>query len=80
MLFHFSPQVFFELITGYWKVIVLITIGYILHFLPRSIDQAAEQLTIRLPLAGKALLLLFVIVLCIQTKSATIQPFIYFQF
>jgi alginate O-acetyltransferase complex protein AlgI len=43
-------------------------------------DVAAERWTTRLPLAGKAFMLLVVIILCIQTKSASIQPFIYFQF
>ncbi len=80
ILFHFSPQVFFEFIIGYWKVLVLITLGYGLHFIPHSIDQAAERWTIQLPLAGKAGVLLLIIIMCIQTKSAAIQPFIYFQF
>jgi len=80
ILFHFSPQVLVEFIRGYWTELVLILLGYVLHFLPRSFDRAAEQWTIRLPLVGKALLLLAVIFISIQTKSADIQPFIYFQF
>ncbi len=80
ILFHFSPQVFFEFIIGYWKVLALIILGYVLHFIPHSIDQAAERWTIQLPLAGKTAMLLFIIIICIQTKSASIQPFIYFQF
>ncbi len=80
ILFHFSPQVFIEFITGYWTVFTLMIIGYLLHFLPHSVDLAVERWTTQLPLVGKALLLLVVVVLCIQTKSATIQPFIYFQF
>ncbi len=77
---HFSPQIFFEFIRGYPFVLLLILTGYVMHFLPHSMDQAAERWTIRLPLAGKAALLVTVIFLCIQTKSASIQPFIYFQF
>jgi D-alanyl-lipoteichoic acid acyltransferase DltB (MBOAT superfamily) len=80
ILFHFSPLVFFEVISGYWKVIALIALGYVLHFIPRSMDLAAEQWTTRLPLAGKAVMLLLIIIVCIQTRSASIQPFIYFQF
>ena len=80
ILFHFSPQVLVEFIRGYWTELVLILLGYVLHFLPCSFDRAAEQWTIRLPLVGKALLLLAVIFISIQTKSADIQPFIYFQF
>ncbi len=80
MLFHFSPQIFIEFISGYWTVLALIVLGYTLHALPHSIDVAAERWTTRLPLAGKAIMLLVVIILSIQTKSASIQPFIYFQF
>lgn len=35
---------------------------------------------IRLPLVGKAVLLVALIYLVIQMKSADVQPFIYFQF
>ncbi len=80
ILFHFSPQVLFEFISGYWTVLVFITSGYVLHFIPHSVDQAAERWTTQLPLAGKAFMLLAIIMICIQTKSASIQPFIYFQF
>ncbi len=80
IFYHFSPAIFFEFVSGYWSVCVLLVAGYALHFLPKSIDQAAEQWTIRLPLIGKAALMLVVIILCMQIKSASIQPFIYFQF
>jgi hypothetical protein len=80
ILFHFSPQVLFEFVRGYWTVLAFITLGYVLHFLPHSVDQAAERWTTQLPLAGKAFMLLAIIIICIQTKSASIQPFIYFQF
>jgi len=77
---NFSPQLFFEFIAGYRTTLVMILIGYALHFIPDSMDLAAERWTIGLPLAGKATLILIVIILCIQTKSAPVQPFIYFQF
>jgi alginate O-acetyltransferase complex protein AlgI len=80
IIYHFSPQIFFEFIQGYWTTLALLALGYILHFTPHSFDLAAERWTIQLPLAGKAALVLTVIVLCIQMKSASIQPFIYFQF
>ena len=80
IVYHFTPTIFFDFIAGYWRVCSLILLGYFLHFLPKSIDLTAERWTIQLPLAGKAALVLVVIVLCIQTRSASIQPFIYFQF
>lgn len=77
---HFTPQIFMEFIEGYWRVCTLICVGYVLHFIPKSVDLAAERWTIRLPLVAKAAMVLIVIIISIQTKSASIQPFIYFQF
>jgi hypothetical protein len=54
--------------------------GYALHFLPASAEKWGEQKVTELPLAGKIILMTGMIWLVIQTKSAGIQPFIYFQF
>jgi len=80
IFYHFTPDIFSEFVHGYWRVLSLMILGYALHFIPQSIDLAAERWTIRLPLMAKAAMVLVVIVICIQTKSASIQPFIYFQF
>jgi hypothetical protein len=55
-------------------------VGFILHFIPKSLELKTEQLVIKMPLTAKAALFVAIIVLVIQTKSAGIQPFIYFQF
>ena len=55
-------------------------LGYLLHFLPDRWETALTRLVVRLPLLGKALLLVIVIYVVAQMKSAEIQPFIYFQF
>ena len=76
----FHPEVFMQLIEGYWKVFVLMGIGYLLHFAPDSWQDACCRGVVKLPLLGKALLLVVLIYLVIQIKSSDIQPFIYFQF
>ena len=55
-------------------------LGYVLHFLPGSWERGCTKKIIRLPLVGKAVLLVALIYLVIQMKSADVQPFIYFQF
>jgi alginate O-acetyltransferase complex protein AlgI len=80
ILFHLNPQLLFEFITGYKAVVTLMLIGYLLHFIPTSADQDLERRMTEMPLVYKATLMLVVIVIVIQTKSAAIQPFIYFQF
>jgi len=77
---HFSPQVFGDFAAGYSTVLWLMVLGYVLHFLPHSLELKAEQFVTAMPMAGKVALTVTVIVLVIETKSAGIQPFIYFQF
>ncbi len=76
----FHPQIFEQLLQGYPLVFALMGMGFILHFVPKKWENWACQGVIRLPFIGKALLLLALIYLIIQVKSADIQPFIYFQF
>ena len=76
----FSPQLFVQLVQSYWEVFALMALGYLLHFLPDSWERACTRAVIRLPLLGKVLLMVLMIYLVIQMKSAEIQPFIYFQF
>ena len=76
----FHPEVFVQLIEGYWKVFVLMGVGYLLHFAPDNWQDTCCRGVVRLPLLGKALLLVALIYLVIQIKSSDIQPFIYFQF
>lgn len=77
---NFNGHILFEFISGYTWVFLLFIIGYALHFVPDRIQDKAQQAVIKMPLLVKALCIVLVIVLVIQTKSAGVQPFIYFQF
>ena len=55
-------------------------LGFVLHFLPDRWEQVAVKTTTALPLVGKAALLVLLVYVVVQMKSADIQPFIYFQF
>ncbi len=78
--FHLSPGLLFEFVGAYKMVFMLMVIGYVLHFMPRDAEIAAQESVTNMSLGGKAAFMLAVIILVIQTKSAGIQPFIYFQF
>lgn len=80
MFTSFHPEVFTQLVAGYWKVFILMGVGYLLHFSPDSWQDACCKGVVKLPLLGKAFLLVALIYLVIQIKSSDIQPFIYFQF
>lgn len=80
ILLHLNPQVLFDFIIGYKGVVLLMFIGYCLHFLPRRMEFRFQQMVTDMPLALKAVWMVVIIFLVIQTQSAEIQPFIYFQF
>ncbi|MFH0735729.1 MAG: MBOAT family O-acyltransferase [bacterium] len=80
ILFFFNGQVFFQFVTAYPEVLFLMVVGFIFHFMPVSTELKAEELITKLPLVGKAVVILLVVWLVIQVKSADIRPFIYFQF
>ncbi len=77
---RFSPQLFFDFLQGYKSVVLLMVLGYGLHFLPVKLETEMQNRVIRFPLAAKAALVVAVILIVVQIKSAGIQPFIYFQF
>ena len=76
----FHPEVFTQLLEGYWKVFVLMGIGYVLHWCPDKWQETCSRGMVRLPLVGQALIMIALIYFVIQVKSSEIQPFIYFQF
>jgi alginate O-acetyltransferase complex protein AlgI len=77
---NFRFAIFIDFIVGYKAVMILMLMGYILHFLPKNLELKSEEWVTSLPMIGKAIALVVVILIVIQTKSAGIQPFIYFQF
>lgn len=76
----FRPQLFPQLVEGYWRVFALMVLGFLLHFAPDSWENAFCRGVIRLPFLGKAVMMVAMIYLVVQMKSSEIQPFIYFQF
>lgn len=80
IFFHLNLAVLPEFVAGYKVVMMLMVVGYLLHFIPRDAELAAQETVTRMSLAGKAAFMISVIILVIQTKASGIQPFIYFQF
>ena len=77
---NFQLQIIPGFIAGYKSVVLLMVVGYILHFIPKSAELKAEEIVVEMSLATKAACLTAVIVLFLQIKSSGVQPFIYFQF
>lgn len=80
IIFNFNSQILFDFILGYRNVLIIMVLGYGLHFIPKTLELKTENFVTKLPLVLKAAFLVIVIFFVIQFKSPEIQPFIYFQF
>lgn len=76
----FHPELFIQVVSGYWEVFALILFGYITHFIPQKWCDACVYLLQRGGVVLAAAGIAAVIYIVIQVKSSEIQPFIYFQF
>jgi hypothetical protein len=76
----FHPEIFTDVLKGYKMVFVVMIIAFILHFMPKSVENKFINYTVRMPLIWKAITVTAVIVFIMQIKSSEILAFIYFQF
>lgn len=65
---------------AYHTVIMVIVLGFLLHYVPQRLRTKAEQWFAQSPVIIQSLMLAIVIWIVIQTASADVVPFIYFQF
>lgn len=77
---NFKGELFLQLITGYQGVFLLMALGYAIHFIPVKIEDKIKKGITIAPSIIQAALLALMIYLVYQTRSAEVQPFIYFQF
>lgn len=77
---YFHPEIFIEFAKGYRGVLLLILLGYGLHFAPKTYEEGFHRAIARAPWCIKLILFAALIYLMLQIRSADIQPFIYFQF
>ena len=77
---NFHPELLTQLLTGYWQVMALIALGYVLHFAPDAVEWRLRRAFVKLPTWTYFVALVLMVVLVMQVKSSDIQPFIYFQF
>jgi len=76
----FHPEIFADFVKGYPYILILMIVGYLLHFVPSGIENYSQQLVVKSPFVLKVAYLLVIVFVVIQIKSSEIQPFIYFQF
>jgi len=74
------PDLLPQVLGAFRPVFALMALGYALHALPDNWTLRLEGVLARRSVVLQAVLLVVIIWLVIQVKSAEIQPFIYFQF
>ena len=69
-----------DILTHYQAVFWVMAIGYITHWLPKTLKNSIEALYSKSPVFVKITCAIFIGVICYQAFSSNFQPFIYFQF
>jgi alginate O-acetyltransferase complex protein AlgI len=68
------------MLSAYWKVFLVMLLGFVLHWLPYATKDKLLNWFINTPVYAKILLCSLVVFIIYQAVSADLQPFIYFQF
>lgn len=74
------PELFFDIVSSYKEVFVLILLGLASQWFPRQKTNHLVAILSRTNIIVHALVLIVVIYIVIQVKGSDLQPFIYFQF
>ena len=69
-----------DVILSYYKVFLLMALGYLVHWLPSSLKNGYRNWFINSRLWMKLIITILVVFVIYQSWSADIVPFIYFQF
>ncbi|MDP2174808.1 MAG: MBOAT family O-acyltransferase [Bacteroidota bacterium] len=69
-----------KIVIGYKEVFLLMTIGFIVHWLPKKQKWEYKKFFIKSPVWFKVVVVVVSMILIQLTKSSEIKPFIYFQF
>ncbi len=77
---NFSPGSYFALLSAYGNVFILMTVGYIIHFLPENVKESYRALFIRVPLVAQFAAIMLIAIVLFQLRTTEIMPFIYFRF
>ncbi len=77
---NFGADTFVPMMEGYAPVMVVLGIGYLLHFTPKFIEERTQLLVSRVPFMVRLGLILGMLWLVIQVKQAEQVMPIYLQF
>ncbi len=76
----FGGQLIGQMFATYWKVFLVMLLGYVIHWLPDTLKIKYRDWFINTPVYLKIIICGVVVFIIYQSLSAELQPFIYFQF
>jgi alginate O-acetyltransferase complex protein AlgI len=77
---NFSPGSYLTVLPAYSNALILMSVGYIIHFLPERTKESYRGLFIKSPLVAQLAVVMLVAILLFQMRTTEVMPFIYFRF
>jgi D-alanyl-lipoteichoic acid acyltransferase DltB (MBOAT superfamily) len=78
--FELNQQSISILLDGFDIALLIMLIGYILHWLPGKTKLFGEKVFTRLPIHMQSIIVAIILIFVYQAFSDTFKPFVYFQF
>jgi len=78
--YNFNFSIIPQVVTSFWKVFLVMIIGYIIHWLPGWFKDWYQDLFVKTPIVVKIIISFLAVFIIYQVMSADMLPFIYFQF
>jgi alginate O-acetyltransferase complex protein AlgI len=79
MAYHMGGDLFFNIVWGYRNVMLVMLIGYLIHWIPENFKERYRMRFATMPLPAMGVCIV-VIVFFLYQMMGLMQPFIYFQF
>jgi D-alanyl-lipoteichoic acid acyltransferase DltB (MBOAT superfamily) len=77
---NFSPGSYMTVLPAYSNALLLMFVGYIIHFLPEKTKESYRGLFIKIPLVAQLAVIMVIAILLYQMRTTEVMPFIYFRF
>jgi len=80
LLHAFHPELFFPVAKTFASFFILMTAGYLIHWIPEKIKNIYRTFFADLPVPFQVIVVIVGIIISWQLSGSQIHPFIYFQF
>jgi D-alanyl-lipoteichoic acid acyltransferase DltB (MBOAT superfamily) len=77
---NFSPGSYMTVLPAYSSALLLMSVAYIIHFLPERTKESYRGLFIKIPLIAQLAVVMVVAIFLFQMRTTEVMPFIYFRF